>query len=66
MANLNLNKVTLGGRITSDPELKQTPQGVAVTTFTIAVKRRGKEEATDFITSVAYLLLLSLSVHVLV
>ena len=26
MANFNLNKVILGGRLTADPELKQTPQ----------------------------------------
>ena len=28
MANFNFNKVILGGRLTSDPELKQTPNGV--------------------------------------
>lgn len=49
MANLNLNKVILGGRLTADAELKQTPQGVSVTTFSIAVNRRGKEAQTDFI-----------------
>lgn len=54
MANLNLNKVILGGRLTADPELKQTPQGVAVTTFSIAVNRRGKEAQTDFINCVAW------------
>ncbi len=54
MANLNLNKVILGGRITADPELKQTPQGVAVTTFSIAVNRKGKDAGTDFINCVAW------------
>lgn len=54
MASLNINKVTLGGRLTSDPELKQTPQGVSVTTFSIAVKRRGKEAQTDFINCVSW------------
>lgn len=54
MANFNLNKVILGGRLTADPELKQTPQGVAVTSFSVAVKRRGKEEQTDFINCVAW------------
>lgn len=46
MANFNFNKVILGGRMTADPELKQTPSGVVVTTFTVAVNRRfgGKNE----------------------
>ena len=30
MANFNLNKVILGGRLTADPELKQTQSGIAV------------------------------------
>ena len=40
MANFNLNKVIMGGRLTADPELKQTPSGVSVCTFNIAVNRR--------------------------
>jgi len=40
MANFNLNKVILGGRLTADPELKQTPSGVSVASFSIAVNRR--------------------------
>ena len=40
MANFNFNKVILGGRLTADPELKTTPSGVSVTSFTIAVNRR--------------------------
>ena len=54
MANFNLNKVILGGRITADPELKQTPQGVSVTSFAVAVNRRGKDAQTDFINCVAW------------
>lgn len=54
MANLNLNKVILGGRLTADAELKQTPQGVSVTTFSIAVNRRGKDATTDFINCQAW------------
>lgn len=49
MANLNLNKVILGGRLTADVELKQTPSGVYVCSFSIAVNRRGKDAQTDFI-----------------
>ena len=54
MANFNLNKVILGGRITAEPELKQTQQGVSVTSFSVAVNRRGKEQQADFINCVAW------------
>ena len=54
MANFNLNKVILGGRLTADPELKQTPQGVSVTSFSVAINRRGKEQQADFINCVAW------------
>ena len=49
MANFNLNKVILGGRLTADPELKQTPSGVSVASFSIAVNRRyvGKDSASN-------------------
>lgn len=54
MSALNLNKVILGGHLTTDPELKQTPSGVCVTTFSIAVNRRGKNNEVDFINCVAW------------
>ena len=57
MANFNFNKVIIGGRLTSDPELKTTPSGISVTSFTVAVNRRGKsgEEAkADFLNCVAW------------
>lgn len=38
--SLNLNKVILAGRMVADPELKQTPSGASVTSFSIAVNRR--------------------------
>jgi single-strand DNA-binding protein len=47
MANLNINKVILGGRLTADPELRQTPSGIAVLSFTIAVNRRFASKSTD-------------------
>ena len=53
----NLNKVILGGRISQDLELKQTPSGVYALTFSIAVNRKtGKEQEqqADFITCVAW------------
>ena len=57
MANLNLNKVILGGRLTADVELKQTPNGTSVCSFNLAVNRKAikdKEQQTDFITCVAW------------
>ena len=59
MANFNFNKVILGGRLTADPELKQTPNGVPVVSFSIAVNRRfqSKENAqqqTDFFNVTAW------------
>ena len=47
MSNLNLNKVILGGRLTADPELKQTAGGVAVVTFGLAVNRRYQSKNAD-------------------
>ncbi len=47
MSSLNLNKVILCGRLTADPELKQTPSGVAVVSFTIAVNRRYQSKGAD-------------------
>ena len=44
MANFNFNKVILGGRLTADPELKTTPSGISVTTFTVAVNRKYGEK----------------------
>lgn len=57
MANLNLNKVILGGRLTSDPELKQTESGISVVSFSVAVNRRtkpGMEQQTDFFNVTAW------------
>lgn len=52
------NKVILIGNITKDIELKQTPSGVPVASFTVAVNRKYKEkdgtQNTDFINCVAW------------
>lgn len=53
----SFNKVILMGRLTADPEAKQTQSGVAVTSFTLAVDRKGKtgdDKQCDFITIVAW------------
>lgn len=54
-----LNHIVLMGRLTTDPELKQTPNGVSVTSFSIAVDRNyqakgAAERETDFISCVAW------------
>ena len=47
MSSLNLNKVILCGRLTADPELKQTTSGIAVVSFTLAVNRRFQSKSAD-------------------
>jgi len=59
MANFNFNKVILGGRLTADPELKTTPSGISVTSFTVAVNRNyrsksGEEPQADFLNVTAW------------
>ena len=61
MANLNLNKVVLCGRLTNDPELKMTANGIAVVSFTLAVNRpyrttdaNSAQPSADFINVVAW------------
>lgn len=53
-----MNKVILIGNLTKDPELRYTPNGVAVTTFTLAINRprtnQAGEREADFINIVAW------------
>lgn len=53
-----MNRVVLVGRLTKDPELRYTPAGVAVATFTLAVNRTFKngqgEQEADFINCVVW------------
>ena len=53
-----LNCAVIMGRLTVDPELRQTPSGVSVTRFTVAVDRGyvkpGEERKADFINVVAW------------
>ncbi len=54
----SLNKVILIGHMTADPELKQTPSGVSVCSFSIGVSRKytkaGEQAQSDFINIVAW------------
>lgn len=53
-----LNKISLQGRFTRDPELRRTQSGTAVCSFTLAVDRDVKSQdgtrGTDFIDCVAW------------
>lgn len=53
-----LNIVVLIGRLTKDPEMRYSPSGVCVVTFTLAVERNFKNSAgereVDFIPIVVY------------
>jgi len=56
----SLNQVTLMGNLTRDPELRQTPTGQSVTSFSLALNRSYKDqsgewqEATDYIDIVCW------------
>lgn len=52
-----LNRITIMGRLVSDPELRRTGSGVAVASFTIACDRdfgNNGEKETDFVDCVAW------------
>ncbi|HEY5442039.1 MAG TPA: single-stranded DNA-binding protein [Candidatus Saccharimonadales bacterium] len=56
----SLNQVTLMGNLTRDPELRQTPNGQNVTSFSLALNRAYKDsggewqEVTDYIDCVCW------------
>ena len=52
-----MNRVEIIGRITKDPELRYTPNGIATTTITVAVDRlpdKDGNKKTDFINVVIW------------
>ena len=53
-----LNKVILMGRLVAEPDVRSTPSGVSVTTFSLAVDRGyakpGEEKQVDFIQIVCW------------
>ena len=52
-----MNRCTFIGRLATEPQLKQTPKGVAVCTFVLAVdrpRRKNEESSADFISVVAW------------
>ena len=56
MANLNFSNVTIGGRLTSSPELRSTAKGTLCTNFRVAVNKRqlDGQAKTNFIPCVAW------------
>lgn len=52
-----LNQIIIHGRLTSDPELKQTQSGVSLCNFTVAVDRSyksGEDKIADFFNCTAW------------
>lgn len=42
-----MNKLTIIGNLTKDPELRTTATGLSVCTFTVAVNRRNRNDSED-------------------
>lgn len=57
---MNLNKAIIVGRVTANPELRHTPGGASVTSFSVATNRvwvdkvKGKQEEVEFHNVVAW------------
>jgi len=49
-----MNQAQLIGRLTRDPEYRQTPNGISVCTFSIAVTRRFNRDEADFLNIVTW------------
>ena len=44
----SINQVIVMGRLTRDPEMRTTPSGKTVTSFSLAVDRQGSDDTADF------------------
>lgn len=49
-----MNRITIIGRLTRDPELRITPNGISVANFSVAVNRRSDREKTDFLNVITW------------
>jgi single-strand DNA-binding protein len=49
-----MNQANLIGRLTRDPEVKQTASGISVCTFSIAITRTFNRDETDYINIVTW------------
>lgn len=55
MSNFNYNNVQLGCRLTGDPILRTTPNGVNVASFSVAINtRKNGEQQAEFFNVVAW------------
>lgn len=43
-----MNKITIIGNLTRDPEVRTTQTGINVCSFSVAVNRKGRAEGTDY------------------
>lgn len=49
-----MNNITIKGRLTADPEMRKTTNGVPVANFTVAVDRTFNRDETDFFRCTAW------------
>jgi single-strand DNA-binding protein len=49
MAASNINRVTITGNLTKDPELRSTPSGTAVCKLRVAVNSRRKDQSGEWV-----------------
>ena len=49
-----MNKAILVGRLTRDPEMRDTQGGTKVARFALAINRRGRDGGTDYLNCVAF------------
>lgn len=49
-----MNRLTIIGNLTADPEMRTTPNGKTVTNFTVAVSRKGDKDKTDYFRCAAW------------
>ena len=49
-----MNQVALLGRLTKEPDVRYTQDGMAIARYTLAVDRRGKDNTADFINCIAF------------
>lgn len=49
-----MNNIIIKGRLTADPEMRKTTNGVPVTNFTVAVDRTFNRDETDFFRCTAW------------
>lgn len=45
---MSMNRVIISGRLTADPELRSTPNGINVVTISVAVDRSYKNESGEY------------------